>query len=157
MGSLKGPQFAPGLNENTEMGTYCTIYNGTVYNAEPPTVTNTTACKDGFLNDWKNWCSNHAVDCVQNFTIGDFPEMILSAHQQYLAGSKAATGNSMCPIGENAAFCAGWDNNNDDYGGQDCGDAYQNYTGPITNLAGCPLDVMKPSQIAALPMLACEF
>ncbi|MGB6533187.1 MAG: hypothetical protein WBF33_34285 [Candidatus Nitrosopolaris sp.] len=30
----------------------------------------------------------------------------------------------MCPIGQNTAFCRGWDNNNDDYGGQDCGDAY---------------------------------
>ena len=59
-----------------------------------------------------------------------------------------------CPSrGENAAFCQGWYNNNDDYGGQDCGDEYETYTGPITNLIGCPLDIMKPSQIAALPIL----
>ena len=32
----------------------------------------------------------------------------------------------MYPIGQNTAFCRGWDNNNDDYGGQDCGDAYFN-------------------------------
>jgi hypothetical protein len=47
--------------------------------------------------------------------------MILSAHNQFLAGEKAATGNSMCPLGENAAFCQGWNNNNHDYGAQDCG------------------------------------
>jgi hypothetical protein len=78
---------------------------------------------NGFFNDWKNWCSKHAVDCVQNFTIGDFPEMIVKVHEQYLAGVKAA-------IGENAAFCRRWDSNNDDYGGQDCSDNYNSYTGP---------------------------
>jgi hypothetical protein len=45
-----------------------------------------------------------------------------------LKGYNAAndSGNSMYPIGQNTAFCRGWDNNNDDYGGQDCGDAYFN-------------------------------
>jgi hypothetical protein len=131
-GSLTGPQFAP---------------------AE----TNTTACQDGFYNGYKNWCINHAVDCVENITIGDFPPMILQAHEQYLAGAKAAndSGNSMCPIGENIAFCRGWDNNNGDYGDWDCGDAYDNYTGPFSSnlLVGCPLDTLKPSQMAALPIL----
>ena len=58
--------------------------------------------------------------------------MILQAHEQYLAGAKAAndSGISMCPIDENAAFCRGFDNNNDDYGTGDCGDEYANYTGP---------------------------
>ena len=53
----------------------------------------------GFFNGWKNWCINHAVDCVQNITIGDFPPMILQTHEQYLAGARAAnaSGNSMCP------------------------------------------------------------
>ena len=50
--------------------------------------------------------------------------MILKAHQAYLKGYNAE--NSMSPTGENAAFCRGWDNNNDDYGGHDCGDAYFN-------------------------------
>ena len=56
----------------------------------------------------------------------------------------------MCPIGENAAFCHGWDSNNGpDYGYYDCGDIYINYTGPFSSgLLGCPLDVLKPSQMA---------
>lgn len=151
-GSLKSPQIAPGVNENTELGNLCaispssTLSNGIVM----PAVTNTTACIDGFFNGWKNWCINHAFDCIQNFTIGDFPDMIVSAHEQYLAGAKAAndSGNSMCPIGQNAAFCRGWDNNNYDYGGQDCGDAYINYTGPFDNLIGCPLDWIDSHQMA---------
>jgi hypothetical protein len=90
-------------------------------------------------------------DCVENITIGDFPNMILQSHQEYLRGYNAAndSGNSMCPISENAAFCRGWDSNNDDYGDQDCGDEYANYTGPITNLVGCPLDTLKQNQIGA--------
>ena len=84
MVSLTDPTFVKGLNENANMGTDCTIYK---YN---PTVTNTTACIDGFFNGWKNWCINHTVNCVKNFTLGGFPEMIITAHQQYLAGEKAA-------------------------------------------------------------------
>jgi hypothetical protein len=73
-GSESGPIFKNGcLNENTEMGTYCTMNNANG-------VTNTTACQDGFFNGWKNWCSNHAVDCVQNFTIGDSFNLTLAWH-----------------------------------------------------------------------------
>ena len=59
----------------------------------------------------------------------------------------------MCPIGSNAAFCHGWDYNTTIDYDHECGDEYANYTGP--GLIGCPLDVMKTSQIggAALPML----
>lgn len=57
-----------------------------------PAVTNTTACIDGFFNGWKNWCINHAIDCVENITIGDFPDMIMKAHQEYLRGYNAANG-----------------------------------------------------------------
>jgi hypothetical protein len=111
-GSLKDPQFAPGVNWNPELGNTCHISaiswrlaNGIVM----PAVTNTTACEDGFFAGYKNWCINHAVDCVENITIGDFPDMILKAHQGYLRGYNAAngSGNSMCPIGENTAFCQG--------------------------------------------------
>ncbi len=91
------------------------------------------------------------MDCVGNIARGDFPPKLLQAHAQYLAGAKAAngSGSSMCPIGSNAAFCAGWDSNNGDYGDWDCGDAYNNYTGPFSSgLIGCPLDILKPSQMA---------
>ena len=57
----------------------------------------------------------------------------------------------MCPIGYNAAFCAGWDSNNDDYGGQDCADQ------PLANisqgLTGCPADIMTNNQIGGIPEL----
>jgi hypothetical protein len=120
-----------------------------------PAVTNTTACQNGWFSGWKDWCINHAVNCVQNITRGIFPPMILQTREQYLAGAKAANGSgiSMCPIGENAAFCTGWDSNNGVDYDHECCDAYINYTGP--GLIGCPLDVMKPNQIgaAALPVL----
>ena len=116
-----------------------------------PAVTNTTACMNGFFDGYKNWCINHALNCIGNITMGDFPDMILKAHDEVLAGAKAANGSgaSMCPIGNSGAFCNGWDSNNDDYGTGDCGDVYQNYTGPFSSgLLGCPLDVFKPSQMA---------
>ena len=155
-GSLTGPQFAPGSNWNPELAnnTCGLTPSSTLDNpkgAVIPAVTNVTACQDGFFNGWKNWCSNHSVDCVENITIGDFPDMILKAHQEYLRGYNAVngSGNSMCPISENAAFCHGWDSNNDDYGICDCSDNYINYTGPFSsNLVGCPLDVLKRSQMA---------
>jgi hypothetical protein len=54
------------------------------------------ACEDGFFAGYKNWCIGHAVDRVENITIGDFPDMILKAHQEYLKGYNAAndSGNS---------------------------------------------------------------
>jgi hypothetical protein len=81
--------------------------------------------------------------------------MIVQAQEQYNAGAKAAngTGASMCPIGENAVFCAGWDSNNDDYGGQDCADTpLANIT---TSLIGCIFDTLTENQIGGngLPTL----
>ena len=61
-------------------------YPKEVYGIVIPAVTNTTACQIGFFSGWKNWCSNHAVDCVQNITRGDFPPIILQLHEQYLRG-----------------------------------------------------------------------
>jgi hypothetical protein len=74
--------------------------------------------------------------------------MMIKTHQEYLRGYNAANGSgNLCPIGENAAFCTGWYNNNgEDY---ECGDAYDNYSGPFSNgLVGCPLDTMSPNQMA---------
>src|SRR5215469_13007539 len=108
--------------------TYPKEVNGTVI----PAVTNTTACKDGFSAGYKNWCINHAVDCVENMTLGHFPDMVLKAHDQYNMGYKAAIGSgNLYPIGENAAFCPGWNNNNGE--DHECGDAYDNYSGPFSN------------------------
>ena len=44
--------------------------------------------------------------------------MIFKAHQEYLKDYNAAngSGNAIRPIGENAAFCNGWDSNNNYYG-----------------------------------------
>ena len=69
-----------------------------------------------------------------------YREMMLDAYEQYHKGAKAATGNSMCSLTENAAYCFGWDNNNTAYGDWDCGDVYDNYTGPFSSvLLGCHL------------------
>ena len=106
-GSETGPLFTPGDNYNPMhiLGGICapspsyTTSNGVIM----PAITNTTACQNGFYSGYKTWCINHAVNCVQNITIGDFPDMIVKAHQEYLAGAKVAngSGNSMCPIGSN--------------------------------------------------------
>jgi tetratricopeptide (TPR) repeat protein len=112
-----------------------------------PAVTNTTSCQDGWYDGYKQWCNSHALYCVQNITSGIFPPMILQAKEQYDAGAKAAngSGNSMCPIGNNAAFCQGWDSNNDDYGNSDCADEpLANITTP---LMGCIGDSIPANQI----------
>jgi hypothetical protein len=154
-GSLKDPQieagsnFNPNSNEFANLNNICLIHTASVLSdaAVMPAVTNTTACEDGFFAGYKDWCIHHAVDCVENMTIGDFPDMILKAHDQLLAGENAAngSGNSMCPIGNNAVFCNGWDSNNGDYGGQDCSDS------PLANISyslmGCAQDIMTVSQI----------
>ena len=156
-GSLTGPIFEKGANWNPEFdNNTCGLHSSyTLDNPKGvviPAVTNVTACKEGFFIGYKNWCINHAVNCVQNITIGDFPPMILQAHEQYLAGAKAAnnSGISGCPFGENTAYCSGWNSNNGpDYGNWDCDFDKYNYTGPFSsNLVGCPLDVLKPSQMA---------
>lgn len=154
-GSLKDPQieagsnFNPNSNEFANLNGICLIHTASVLNdaAVMPAATNTTACEDGFFAGYKDWCIHHAVDCVENMTMGDFPDMILKAHDQLLAGENAAngSGNSMCPIGNNAVFCNGWDSNNGDYGGQDCSDS------PLANISyslmGCAQDIMTVSQI----------
>ena len=81
--------------------------------------------------------------------------MILQAKEQYNAGVKAAngSGNSMCPIGNNAVYCLGFDSNNDDYGYGDCSDSPSaNITG---NLMGCLQDIVTNNQIGGigLPVL----
>ena len=65
--SLTGPQNGPGENWNPMDGLggcaispSFTLDNGSVM----PAVTNTTACINGFFDGWKNWCGNHALDCV---------------------------------------------------------------------------------------------
>jgi hypothetical protein len=118
-----------------------------------PAITNTTSCLDGYFLGYKTWCIHHAIDCVENITMGVFPDMILKTHQEYLKGANAAndTGASMCPIGENAVFCSGWDSNNDDYGDQDCADTpLANIT---TSLMRCIGDTLTENQIGGLPAL----
>src|SRR5215469_18671714 len=92
-----------------------------------------------------------------NITLGDYPfNMLSKAHQQYIAGAKAANNVSspICPIAENAAFCLGWANNNtfDDEGCAD--EPLANIT---TSLIGCPEDTMTESQIGGLPALVCNW
>ncbi|MGA9153893.1 MAG: hypothetical protein WBZ36_25215, partial [Candidatus Nitrosopolaris sp.] len=115
--------------------------------------TNVTSCIDGYYNGWKSYCIRDAKDCVQNFILGDFPKMAIKAHHEYIRGNTTANGSgtAMCPIGENAAFCSGFNSNNDDYGSGDCSDT------PLANisqrLVGCPEDIFTNSQIAGIPEL----
>jgi hypothetical protein len=168
-GSLKDPQIEPGSNFNPNSNDFADVNNtcgtssgdkspsASVLNtgAVMPVVTNRTACQDGFFIGYKDWCMSHAVNCAGNMTMGDFPDLILKAREQISAGEKAANGSgtAMCPLGQNAAFCKGWDNNNGDYGNSDCSDDYASYTGIGTDLIGCILDSLKQNQVGAFPML----
>lgn len=97
-GSLKDPQFEQPANWNPgDVGNTCHIAPASTLNdaAIMPAVTNTTACEDGFFAGYKDWCINHAVDCVENMTMGDFSDMMLKAHDQLLAGENAANGSGI--------------------------------------------------------------
>jgi len=119
-----------------------------------PAVTNTTSCLDGFFQGWRDWCSNakHAVGCIGNLTLGDFPDTLLRSHQQYIAGQKAANNidSTICSVGENAAFCLGWANNNT-YDDEGCAD--EPTANITTGLVGCIGDTLTESQIGGLPVL----
>jgi hypothetical protein len=138
-GSLKRPNIAKSANWYPELDNNTCSLGGA--------VTNTTACEDGWFNGWKNWCTNHAIDCVTNVTLGYFPDMMIKAHEQYNMGYKAANASgNLCPIGENAAFCTGWYNNNGE--DQECGESSDNGTFANHSLIGCPLDTMNSNQMA---------
>ena len=151
------PQNSPGANWYPELkNDTCSLSKSYISdNKIMPAVTNTTSCLDGFFQGWRDWCSSnakHAVGCIGNLTLGDFPDTLLKAHQQYIAGQKAANNidSTICPIGENAAFCLGWANNNifDDEGCAD--EPTANIT---TGLVGCIGDTLTESQIGGLPAL----
>jgi hypothetical protein len=55
----------------------------------------------------------------------------------------------MCPIGNNAVFCEGWDSNNGDYGNGDCADT------PLANITGY-LVVVQDAKIILNPDLKAE-
>jgi Tfp pilus assembly protein PilF len=151
------PQNSPDANWYPELkNDTCSLSKSYVSdNKIMPAVTNTTSCLDGFFQGWRDWCSSnakHAVGCIGNLTLGDFPDTLLRSHQQYIAGQKAANNidSTICPVGENAAFCLGWANNNtfDDEGCAD--EPTSNIT---TGLVGCIGDTLTESQIGGLPAL----
>ena len=143
----------PDTNSYPEFDNYtCALHNSTVI--QYPPVTNTTACIDGFFVGYKDWCISHAVNCVGNMTLGYLPDVLIKkiweTHQQYQRGYNAANSVSLnvCPIGENAVFCTGWNDYNNEHNDAECGHAYDNYTGPFSNDIGCPLDIMNQNQMA---------
>jgi tetratricopeptide (TPR) repeat protein len=151
------PQNSPDANWYPELkNDTCSLSKSYVSdNKIMPAVTNTTSCLDGFFQGWRDWCSSnaiHAVGCIGNLTLGDFPDTLLRSHQQYIAGQKAANNidSTICPVGENAAFCLGWANNNtfDDEG---CAD--ESTANITTGLVGCIGDTLTESQIGGLPTL----
>jgi hypothetical protein len=48
-------------------------------------VTNSTACRDGYVAGWKSWCKSDALDCVYWATTGVYPSLI--AHAQKMGVS----------------------------------------------------------------------
>jgi hypothetical protein len=40
----------------------------------PEAVTNQTACTDGYVNGWKDWCMTDMKDCLEAVQSGDFPD-----------------------------------------------------------------------------------
>jgi hypothetical protein len=55
---------------------------------EKPTVTNTTACSDGYVNGWKAWCSSNVKDCLDDVLNGNFPIRLTKSKPLFLMISK---------------------------------------------------------------------
>lgn len=115
-GSLKGPGVANTSSYLAEFNNnICRLSNSSVLyytGAIIPAVTNTTACQNGFFAGWKDWCINHAVNCVGNLTLGYLPDLLIKTHQEYQKGYTISNGTyNQCSIGENNAFCTGWYDN----------------------------------------------
>jgi hypothetical protein len=151
-GSLKGPGVANTSSYLAEFNNnICRLSNSSVLyytGAIIPAVTNTTACQNGFFAGWKDWCINHAVNCVGNLTLGYLPDLLIKTHQEYQKGYTISNGTyNQCPIGENNAFCTGWYDNIGERAGE-CGSSPNNGTFASHNLNGCPLDVMTSDQMA---------
>lgn len=141
-------------NSYPELDNYtCALQSSRIIQSPP--VTNTTACQDGFFIGWKHWCTNHAINCVGNMTLGYISDIVIKimtkTHEQYNMGYNAANGSNLnvCPIGENAAFCTGWNNYNDEHNDAEC-EKSASYSGPFSShiLIGCPLDTINSNQMA---------
>jgi hypothetical protein len=151
-GSLKGPGVANTSSYLAEFdNNICRLSNSSVLyytGAIIPAVTNTTACQNGFFAGWKDWCINHAVNCVGNLTLGYLPDLLIKTHQEYLKGYTISNGTyNQCPVGENNAFCTGWYDNIGERAGE-CGSSPNNGTFASHNLNGCPLDATTSDQMA---------
>src|SRR5215469_1451449 len=85
-GSLKSSQIASGANLYPGHDTNTCVLGGA--------VTNTTSCEDGFFVGYKDWCINHAVNCVGNMTLGYLSNVLIKkiweTHQEYQRGYNAA-------------------------------------------------------------------
>jgi Tfp pilus assembly protein PilF len=152
-GSNTGPQHNSTQNNYPEYtDNTCSLSNSSTYSGIIiPAVTNKTACQNGFFSGYKVWCSAHTVNCVGNVTMGIYPPMIELAHKQYQMGYIASNGSySVCPIGNSAVFCLGWNDNLGERAGE-CGD------NPLANitrfLVGCPEDIMTVNQLGGYPAL----
>ena len=144
----------PDTNSYPEFDNYtCALQNSTII--QYPPVTNITACIDGFFVGYKDWCINYAVNCVGNMTLGYLPDVLIKkiweTHQQYMKGYNAANNSSLnvCPIGENAVFCTGWNDYNNEHNDAEC-EKDASYHGPFSShaLIGCPLDTISSKQMA---------
>jgi len=53
-------------------------FNSTVSNT-PNQVTNTTACVDGYVSEWKDWCLKNTHECANLVVHGFFPGIVYNA------------------------------------------------------------------------------
>jgi len=106
--------------------------------------------ENGFYAGWKTWCIQNAVNCVGYLSSGYLPGLFLKAHQEYQRGYTASNGSySLCPFGQNNAYCTGWyDNMGERSSGECSSDPNPGGIFESHDLLGCPLDTMTSDQIA---------
>jgi len=80
-------------------------------------VTNQTACDDGFVNGWKQWCNTDLILCAKNFLSNVFPGR-LANNQTYVAmclktraDNAHSTDNVLSPLSKHCGGSVGSKNN----------------------------------------------
>jgi hypothetical protein len=68
------------VNSNDDVNDCQVAHYDTLKHRELTGITNSTACRDGYVAGWKSWCKSDGLDCAYWAATGTYPSLI--AHAQ---------------------------------------------------------------------------
>lgn len=78
-GSHDSDSSGPAIGEDTHE---CMIQHNNDYST-PPGLTNSTACRDGYLAGWEHWCKSDGVNCASWVSLGFYPSIVTHVGKVY--------------------------------------------------------------------------